>query len=407
MKNKKNTLILATLTVAFLAFFAQRGNAAGELDYGFANNGKATSYVSNLEQMNRIAELDGGGFLVAGHARQSIGYRLILRRHHSHGYKDTSFGKNGDAFDPTRFGPNINARDLSEIVVQPDGAILVAGERRSNTNGSFLGYSLWRFTANGALDKTFGGVGRIDLAGSVLALKVMSVQNINSSVTKILVLHKSPQDRRLTRFNLDGSIDNAFGSQGSVMLTNEHLLETYPGGFAVGGDYIYVAGGTYSSRTVSRYQANGSLSLDFGAGGTASINPCDSTNIIERLVQIKVQRDQTILFLQATPAHTPYVQLGRLTSEGDCDAGFQRPPPYWNPSITPQMDVQSDGKIIVNGLYEFQGDNSVMRVFPNGVKDYSYQAAERIGSFFIQNGTDKLISLEKNENSYIVKRLLP
>ena len=75
-------------------------------------------------------------------------------RYNADGTLDTSFDSDGIV--TTDFGPG-DDRAFS-VVVQPDGKILVAGD---SDNGSNIDFALVRYNADGSLDTSFDGNGRL------------------------------------------------------------------------------------------------------------------------------------------------------------------------------------------------------------------------------------------------------
>src|SRR5207237_6440318 len=119
-----------------------------------------------------------------------------LVRYLKDGTKDPSFGDGGRVLTP-----GVHYGLPSDIVVQPDGKILVAG-----------GYQLARYNSDGSLDGSFGDAGIASVpvdAGANLALSL----GPNGAI-----LAGGNVGRRfaLKRFTDDGVLDSTFGHDGGV-----------------------------------------------------------------------------------------------------------------------------------------------------------------------------------------------
>ncbi|MCW5623235.1 MAG: cadherin domain-containing protein, partial [Burkholderiales bacterium] len=154
------------------------------------------------------------------------------------------------------------------VAVQSDGKVVVAGDRQS---GSFQ-FALTRWNADGTLDTTFGGTGKVSTTvGSTNAYAFAVTVQTDGKIIAAGYSVSGNQVIALVRYNADGSLDAAFGTGGIVRTT----LGTNPSAraLAVQGDgKIVVAGSTtvsgVSRVALVRYNADGSLDTSFGTGGT-------------------------------------------------------------------------------------------------------------------------------------------
>ena len=140
-------------------FALARYNADGSLDTTFDGDGKVTT--------------DFGGGHDDGHRRGAPGRRqdrrgraaavggvandFALARYNADGSLDTTF--DGDGKVTTDFGRDVDA--ASGVAVQADGKIVVAGSCLIGCNDDF---ALARYNADGSLDTTFDGDGKVTTA---------------------------------------------------------------------------------------------------------------------------------------------------------------------------------------------------------------------------------------------------
>jgi len=177
----------------------------------------------------------------------------------------TSLMANAGDLDPT-FGTNgivTNANSAADAAaLQSDGKIVVAGSIPNSQN--FQQGGLLRYTSNGVLDSSFGTGGKVLIAaGSSEAGTAFAVAIQPDG--KILTAAPASVYLTVFRFNTNGTLDNTFGTNGSVLITAAGILPT-SGGIAVQSDGKIVI---VSRDIVARLLANGQFDSTFGSGGVA------------------------------------------------------------------------------------------------------------------------------------------
>jgi uncharacterized delta-60 repeat protein len=180
------------------------------------------------------------------------------------GTLDPSFGINGIATTPNT---TANAAGL-----QRDGKIVVGG---SVSVQNFQQSALLRYNTNGSLDAGFGAGGKL-LVGGTNAGPVFAV----AIQTDGKILAAAPANLRLTvfRFTAKGILDNTFGTNGAVAIQAAGLfLPPATGGLALQPDgRILVA----TQRIVARLLTNGQLDSTFGSNGAAATFGGDSVTVL-------------------------------------------------------------------------------------------------------------------------------
>jgi uncharacterized delta-60 repeat protein len=129
----------------------------------------------------------------------------------------------------------------------------------------------------GALDSTFNPAGSPPGTATVAFSSSAGAENALVQPSGKIVLTGSSSGFSLAQFNADGSLDLTFGSGGTVTTTsgNGHIglslanaSVLYPTGSS-GDEKILLAGwGTGATFILARYNANGSLDTSFGNSGT-------------------------------------------------------------------------------------------------------------------------------------------
>jgi uncharacterized delta-60 repeat protein len=132
--------------------------SGGLFDWNFGNFGKVTTNTGGEDVANAVAFQSDGKITVAG--RQANGSNTTdfsLARYNANGTLDTTFS--GDGKVATAFSAYYDA--AFGIGLQADGKIIAAGYGADNSilNTSY-NFALTRYNSNGALDATFSGDGK-------------------------------------------------------------------------------------------------------------------------------------------------------------------------------------------------------------------------------------------------------
>jgi uncharacterized delta-60 repeat protein len=242
-------------------FALVRYTASGAIDTSFGTNGVVhTDFNGGPDWVSTIT-FHGDFIYAVGSAYTSGGLTDlgVARYHIADGLLDRSFGSRGKATAQAMGGfPEV--RDYANAaVVDSAGRLIVAGTSNGHNFGGFhYSNTLYRFTASGALDKTFGK------SGKVVSPAELSSGNGWGAMTlvgtgpnyKIAVVGTDNRVPVLARFNANGSRDASLGVNGEVTLAggNPGIVEFIPNG---GGAFYGVRGEGNAVFTVFSYNANG------------------------------------------------------------------------------------------------------------------------------------------------------
>lgn len=245
-----------------------RLTADGLLDGSFDSDAFATFDLDSGGSSESVAAIDiqaDGKILVAGQfagPSYESGYVVRLT---STGSLDATFA--GTGFVSTTFGLAEDVGGITDVLVQDDGAILIAGRNSTNWH-----WGLSRFAADGSLDMTFTGDGHwIESFGGDWGNIAGVAQQADG---KLIVAgyidfgHKGQSDWVVTRLNLDGSTDLTYGSNGvAAPFTGYHWNEIYAMAIAP-DDSIVVAGYTSHSysTTVGSFDSSGAFVTSMQSG---------------------------------------------------------------------------------------------------------------------------------------------
>jgi uncharacterized delta-60 repeat protein len=151
-------------------FAVARLNADGTLDTSFSGDGwTSTSFGVNNDMITRIALQPDGRIVAAGTSTDLSA--AVITRFLTTGSVDGNFGLGGRVVLHT----GQSGDSISSLAVQTDGKLLAAGTASDGFFASDM--ALWRFTASGAADTTFGPGGAVRVhpmaaSGSTDALRL-------------------------------------------------------------------------------------------------------------------------------------------------------------------------------------------------------------------------------------------
>jgi uncharacterized delta-60 repeat protein len=248
-----------------------RYNTDGSLDTSFGSAGIA-NYGGNAGAL----QSDGKILLASGSGSGGFG----LERLNSDGSLDTSFGNQGVV--TTSF---LASTAATQIVVQSDGKIVLAGGGGVKSGNLYGAFELARYNANGSLDTSFGQqgkvttyFGRLQVSADALLLQANG-ELIVAGDTDI----SAPQEWLMARYNTNGKLDTTFGNKGIVITPSGSggILSAavadavlYPNVGTPDDGKIAIVGNNASllpGSILARFNTNGSLDTTFGSQGAVAL----------------------------------------------------------------------------------------------------------------------------------------
>jgi uncharacterized delta-60 repeat protein len=234
-----------------------RFNSDGSPDTAFDTDGIVTTEPGTLSNDfgQAVALQSDGKIVVAG----QVSFETGVVRYNVDGSLDTGFGANGvvttDVSD--LLGAKIGgSEDVYAIATQPDGKILVSGSSISASNTR--GFMVVRYNPDGSLDNTFGSGGMVVTTivgngGNQYAADVVVQPDGKILLAGTYIGAPNDHDFALLRYDANGNLDTSFDTDGIAVLdlgsTNERAE-----GLAIQPDgKILVAGATTNDFAVLRY----------------------------------------------------------------------------------------------------------------------------------------------------------
>ncbi len=375
--------------------------ADGDLDPSFGNNGLVTVNVNvnSFDGGYAAALQPDGKILVVGETSDNTFISdFLVARLNGDGTLDSTFGSNGIVTTSFSASSHDVARD---IVLQPDGKFVVAGDTES---AGTLDFALARYNSDGTLDSSFGTNGLVttDFSGSIL--------DFGNSIAlqpdgKMIVAGFCCSSFALARYNPDGTLDSSFGNNGIVTTdfpsgstdSAQAIIIQPDGKILIGGQHY---NGSNYDFALARYNPDGTLDSNFGSGGLVTTTfPGNGSDVIFEMALLNDGR---------------IVSAGYIASGGNLNFGIAR----YNPDGTPDINFgsggfittdfpgngqdiisaiafQMDGKIIAAGETNstVNSDLALARYLPDGMLDSTFGNGGLVTTNLPANHSDYLYDM--------------
>ena len=283
-------------------FALARYNPDGKLDRSFGGDGKVITDFSTYMHFNvhiytsgasAVALQPDGKIVAAGSVTldNSVGH-IALARYNPDGQLDTSFDMDGKLIG---YGSDSGA-GASDIAIQPNGKIVIAGTVSGNNLNRFL---LARYNSNGSPDTSFGLSGLVvaNLSGRDEGASALALQPDG----KIVIVGTGFAVRR---YNADGSLDFDTDLFNGIEGSWYDVVIQPDGKIVVGGNATkFLNPGFKFVSALARYNTDGSLDTSFGSDGKLTTNfSCDSSFATAFVAGLALQPDGKIVTVGSTTA---------------------------------------------------------------------------------------------------------
>ncbi len=299
-----------------------RFNPNGSLDASF-NTPLQKGGLGVEGEVLDIEILPDGKILVAGFFYVSAQLKLLVRL-------------NADGSLDASFNANLGGTNIYEIVLQPDGKIIIGSNGLETVDGVPVNY-LARLNTNGTLDTPLGAIANSNNVVFGIALQPDGKIVVGGSFY-------------LTRLNANGTLDAAFNPPDIGLDTIYSLALQADGKILIGGTFTTVNG--EGRNLLARLNANGTLDAAFAP----------TIQFSGYVWKIMLQADGKILFggLFIRVNGSIRGRIARVNQDGSLDAFH--PAPNGASSDVFDIAVQADGKVLIVGNFEWVGDvNNVSR----------------------------------------------
>lgn len=356
MKSKSKIAVASTL-VACSGFAGLAYAAPGDLDTSFGANGFVTTNIpKGTSTANGVAVQPDGKIIAVGHVSNTDFGKsnFVVTRYNPDGTLDATFGLSGIV--STDFG-NAGGASIDWVyamALQADGKIIAVGTTEDPSAGT--NFALIRYNVDGSVDTAFGVNGRVhtdfgakkqDVARSV---KVQADGKVVVAGYTDIGRSSVNYEFAAARYNSDGTLDLTFGTRGLVKTGFGTALDRAHA-IAIQGDHkIVVAGEKGNDFALARYHVNGTLDTTFDGDGKATT--AFGTKI-DAIYGLAIQADGKI------------VAAGEVNADGfgDGDIGIAR---Y---TVAGKLDTSfdGDGKVVTTvaasegaSALTLQGDGKIV-----------------------------------------------
>jgi uncharacterized delta-60 repeat protein len=338
-------------------FALVRYNTNGTLDTSFNGTGKViTAIGSHDDNACAVAIQPDGKIIAAGSSVVGPNKDFALVRYNADGTLDTTF--NGTGKVTTAIGDNDDVVDA--LAIQTDGKIVAAGYKSNSSN---LGFVLVRYNSNGTLDTSFNGTGKV----------VTAIGNYNDVATAVTI---QPDGKivaagysygvttisfALVRYNIDGTLDTSFNGTGKVVTAiGSHDDDAYAVAIQPDGKIVtagYSFNGANDDFALVRYNSNGTLDTSFNSTGKVVTAIGSSSDVVHT---VAIQPNGKIVAAGYSFGPNYNFALARYNSNGTLDTSFNGTGKVTTSingfDIAEAIAIQSDGRIVATG-YGFNGSN--------------------------------------------------
>jgi len=306
---------------------------------------------------------------------------------------DPTFGENGMVVIPTTNISQFEFLDFDKL-----GNIIAVGR-----NGSCL--LIAKTNADGIMDQNFGVDGIVTLCDYAYSVTYGLKITHENKIFIISLFSDGGYKVIFTQLNEDGSLDQSFGEQGFIV-NPISSIRYYPN--LESDDFMLVGSGT----TISKYSYSGKIDESFGVNGKVNLTDNETYKIIP--VRIKILSDQFIFIVGYDELNPREIELAfcKISLTGDLITDFANNG-IWKKNIFNDFDLafeyfldiveDSHENLILLGGFNEGSTSYVCSFYSNGTingnfgKDgfyyipYSlhYRGAQKI----LQNGSNYTISL--------------
>jgi uncharacterized delta-60 repeat protein len=211
--------------LTFVFIFQTNIFAAGIIDQTFGSNGTLNLNFGNQTNAVDADVKTDGKIVVAGTvANVTSGKDIFVAQYNPNGTLDTTFGSNGVTVTSTNLDESIN-----DLEIQADGKIIVVGQQQAVEGvAGIFDFLVVRYNSNGQLDNTFGNGGIVTVNQNQQDILTKVAVQADGKIVAVGITTEINRLRVIFRFNVTGTIDTTFASNGFwyETIASSPVLET-------------------------------------------------------------------------------------------------------------------------------------------------------------------------------------
>lgn len=293
------------------SFVAAFQLSTGLPDTTFAGGDVNISYSPGDDLFNDIVVQPDGKVVVVGTSNNGSNDDVLVVRYRQDGSTDTSFSTDGEIEHPLGTGQD----EAATVDLLDDGRLVVAGNSRQGAEQDMF---VMRLHPDGSFDRTFSSDG---VAFADPSTDEGSVSGRVQPDGRIVLAGTAGSNLVAARLLTDGSLDTSYSGDGLVNVSTsaspeswEHVALTPDGGLVVAG---FQNDGTRDNVAVAKLDADGSLDADFGSNGSVRV-PNGTAWSYARDVFVAPQGEVVVAVEDGGGNH----MITRLTADGQLDTSF-------------------------------------------------------------------------------------
>jgi uncharacterized delta-60 repeat protein len=377
---RKNVMVIGNSYSSESPFFLFKITDAGIYDNYYGTNGMVSgTYIPSDFQWTTLVKQQNGKLITGGSVQLASGFYWVMAGFSKNGRTDNSFGKEGFSFTKLTEGQTHQA----SMIILPDNKVLLY----SFVSGNSSQIILWRFTADGKPDVSWGSNGKkiIQVDNQVRNLIVQVQPDKKLLIGYPMSITAAPGDenawnygdivvQRLTAFGEDDRTFEKRVIDFDASGDNIFLFKLQPDG------KIYLIGESskfFAYRlAVMRLYPNGKTDNSYGTNGkfihgTALTFHANDAEVVPGNKLIVAGRAQY-------NEYQPMAGVVKLTSNGQLDLNFADMGLFkegFQVSRTEaqSMNIQKDGKIVLTA-YDYGNflETAIIRLNPDGSRDIAF-----------------------------------
>jgi uncharacterized delta-60 repeat protein len=335
-------------------------------------NGSYYACVDALPLANGEAVTETFSFTVAGGNDPSFT-----------GIPDTVFGSGNGYVSMTISATDLDGANNLRPQIDADGNIYLyyyAYRNAADPEENETGFSyIWKVDVLGNTDTSFGTDGVLLLMSSDYFVEGLKVLDDGS----MLALGSTESDQgnmAIWKFTADGVLDTSFGNGGSTVFTNENILYSRAKSAFVDGEGAIYASGNATPIDEAPFAAiwkltgHGALDTSFGDGDGYIIIP--GGDLCANSGEIEVLSNGMLLLSGSTYGWdmVDFLQIWEFDSAGELNQAFGQ-----NGAVDTEiqmepysMTVDGDGNIYMNGSMSDEGGAVTVKFGPEGTQSSSF-----------------------------------
>jgi len=284
------------------------------------------------------------------------------------------------------------SQEARSVCIQPDSKIVVAGVTFNGANQDFI---ICRYNSDGSLDSAFGTNGKVRTDQYQWELGCSVAIDSSGNIVAAGLGGYIPTGAAVAKYKSDGTLDSSFSSNGieTILIGIDcYSMVVQP------DEKILLAGGFHLGNTKNfgliRLNPDGDFDASFGGGGTVYADYYGNDDVARAVI---LQEDGKIIVAGSTAGSGLIV---RFNSNGTIDTTFDGGMITSTPSVY-SLAIQTDGKIIAAGRVGSNLDFAAQRFLPDGSIDVSF-GINGLASFDISDTTDQCTSIALQQDNKII-----